>query len=621
MGHRVLQIKNYKNIGFQSKEELLLNSSTSNGEMGGLVVLIGPNNSGKTNVLSALTAMNDKNIKPFNDFDLPDFDVSSSELEVSIVYYESNETFGFNKTYSAKKSDNSFFYREQGKQQFVLKEELLSTNAKGFVTTYIQSAYNSINRNYNSINRNYNSQPDNTIINNTALSIVQNQTFKGNEEIIYKTLKAMSIHPNIGYNYVKNNINAGLSEEDMNKLIEEFNIANRKGITIESVEKDKGYSILPSIIPFNPLNFKNNQLQVSPDKLANSELYKLVFKAIDFDINDLLNTYKRVKEQNMPALLKKTCLIINEKLNDLSTQFNKLFQSNRNKYKFEITLETTSIFLTINLNDTPLHLDKQSTGFKWFFEFYFTLIARNGLKRGDIIVMDEPATNLHPSGITELRKFIKKFAESNELTFVISTHNPFFIDLDYLEEVRVVNRIGDNSVIQSKFHFVDDDENDDTDSLRPIKDALTVPRHVLVNPHTPTIFVEGITDYLYLTAFAQLLKVKDYVFLPIQGLSKKNLFELLSKIEKKPIILVDGDKAGKEIKTKAEAAKYSNIEIIMLSDIDPKFITIESLFDPLDKMEKSFNLAATFKYRVLNKGKISKTTKDNFQKLLTNITS
>src|SRR5690606_7725645 len=131
----------------------------------------------------------------------------------------------------------------------------------------------------------------------------------------------------------------------------------------------------------------------------------------------------KVKEQNMPGLLKKTAKTINIKLEELSEQFNKLFHLNKNKYTFEITLEINSIYLTLMLNETPLHLDKQSLGFKWFFEFYFTMVAKSGLNRGDIIVMDEPATNLHVSGIVELRKFIKEYAERNELTFVLSTHN------------------------------------------------------------------------------------------------------------------------------------------------------------------------------------------------------
>lgn len=614
MAHRVLKIKNFRNVGYQKEEELLLNPSTGKGEMGGLVILVGPNNSGKSNILSALTFMNDEKNKPFNQMDLPYFDLTSKELEVSMIYYDNNDVYGFNKRYSKSSSSNEYFTKINGKKTNYIQKMVLTEEAKIFAINYLSKIIRTTRTSQSYPNR----LP---IVSQIARNCVHNNSFEGYEDVIHDELENLYSNPNYNIGFIQAYSGANYTDSKVQSLIKSFKVNESNYDDISKLESINNFRILPTITTYNPLNFKNNELQVMPDNVQNSNFFKLVFNAIDYDIDIVSDSYKQSRDQSMPGILKKTNVQINEKLVNLSSQFNKLFQLNNNKYRFEITLETNNIYLTINLNDTPLNLDNQSTGFRWFFEFYFTLIAKNGLKRGDIIVMDEPATNLHPSGVTELRKFIKNFAEKNEFTFVISTHNPFFIDLNYLEEVRVVNRLGDNTVIQSKFHFVDDDENDDTDSLRPIKEALTVPRHVLVNPNTPTIFVEGITDYLYLTAFAQILKVKDYVFLPIQGLSKKNLFELLSRIEKKPILLVDGDKAGKEIKERASNPKYSNIEVITLTDIDSNFVTIESLFDPTEKMEKSFNIAATFKNRLINKGKVSKITKDNFQKLLTNLAS
>ena len=51
---RYLQIEKYRNIGLDRPETLLLNSSLDEGEQGNLVILIGENNSGKSNVLDAL---------------------------------------------------------------------------------------------------------------------------------------------------------------------------------------------------------------------------------------------------------------------------------------------------------------------------------------------------------------------------------------------------------------------------------------------------------------------------------------------------------------------------------------------------------------------------------------
>ncbi len=64
---RVLKLHQFRNLGRKSPTELLLNSSFE--KHGGLVVLVGENNVGKSNVLEALTIFNDADIKLCNEED------------------------------------------------------------------------------------------------------------------------------------------------------------------------------------------------------------------------------------------------------------------------------------------------------------------------------------------------------------------------------------------------------------------------------------------------------------------------------------------------------------------------------------------------------------------------
>ncbi|MGL2821670.1 ATP-binding protein, partial [Helicobacter pylori] len=59
---RVLKLHHFRNLGRKSPTELLLNSSFEN-KHGGLVVLVGENNVGKSNVLEALKIFNDADVK------------------------------------------------------------------------------------------------------------------------------------------------------------------------------------------------------------------------------------------------------------------------------------------------------------------------------------------------------------------------------------------------------------------------------------------------------------------------------------------------------------------------------------------------------------------------------
>ncbi len=65
---RVLKLHQFRNLGRNSPTELLLNSSFDE-KHGGLVVLVGENNVGKSNVLEALKAFNDTGIKLCNEND------------------------------------------------------------------------------------------------------------------------------------------------------------------------------------------------------------------------------------------------------------------------------------------------------------------------------------------------------------------------------------------------------------------------------------------------------------------------------------------------------------------------------------------------------------------------
>ncbi len=65
---RVLKLHQFRNLGKNSPAELLLNSSFDE-KHGGLVILVGENNVGKSNVLEALTIFNDADVKLCNEED------------------------------------------------------------------------------------------------------------------------------------------------------------------------------------------------------------------------------------------------------------------------------------------------------------------------------------------------------------------------------------------------------------------------------------------------------------------------------------------------------------------------------------------------------------------------
>ncbi|GAA7637529.1 hypothetical protein JP0138_00190 [Helicobacter pylori] len=95
-------------------------------------------------------------------------------------------------------------------------------------------------------------------------------------------------------------------------------------------------------------------------------------------------------------------------------------------------------------NQKPIILSQQSTGFQWAFNFMFGFLYNVGsnfsFNKNIIYVMDEPTAHLSVPGRREFRKILKKYAHQHNTTFVLATHDPFLVDTDHLDEIRIVEK-------------------------------------------------------------------------------------------------------------------------------------------------------------------------------------
>ncbi|GAA7510138.1 hypothetical protein ckin130_07340 [Helicobacter pylori] len=210
---------------------------------------------------------------------------------------------------------------------------------------------------------------------------------------------------------------------------------------------------------------------------------------------------------------------------------NKFYDYSKESTAYEIKLEIHDCRKSDNQNE-PIILSQQSTGFQWAFNFMFGFLYNVGshfsLNKNIIYVMDEPATHLSVPARKEFRKFLKEYAHKNHVTFVLATHDPFLVDVDHLDEIRIVEKETEGSVIKNHFNYPLNNAGKDSDALDKIKRSLGVGQHVFHNPQKHRIiFVEGITDYCYLSAFKLYFnkhnpQFKDnpipFTFLPISGL-------------------------------------------------------------------------------------------------------
>ncbi|GAA9919813.1 hypothetical protein VN0837_05590 [Helicobacter pylori] len=329
-----------------------------------------------------------------------------------------------------------------------------------------------------------------------------------------------------------------------NKL---FNIPKKY---LQKIDQESLKEIKQSKYPSNieaKGEYNNNvwQLEFFNDK--SSLLFKVNFTEILENIAEILeyNMQSRIdsliaKEFNELLAIAQDDHQDNYQLKICVRHNNKFFREKCTAY--EIKLEIYDYRKSDN--QKPIILSQQSTGFQWAFNFVFSFLYNVGsnfsFNKNIIYVMDEPAAHLSVPARKEFKKFLKEYAHKHNTTFVLATHDPFLVDTDHLDEIRIVEKEEQGSVIKNGFSYdPKEDVGNNSDALYQIKRSLGVGQHVFHNPQKHRIiFVEGITDYCYLSAFKLYFNEREFkndpisfTFLPISGL-KTNQKDMQKTIKK-----------------------------------------------------------------------------------------
>ncbi|WQZ41763.1 ATP-binding protein [Helicobacter pylori] len=432
-----------------------------------------------------------------------------------------------------------------------------------------------------------------------------------------------------------------------NKL---FNIPKKY---LQKINQESLKEIKQSKYPFNieaKGEYNNNvwQLEFFNDK--SSLLFKINFTEILENIAEILeyNMQSRIdsliaKEFNKLLAIAQDDHQDNYQLKIRVRHNNKFFREKCTAYEIKLEIHDCRK----SDNQKPIILSQQSTGFQWAFNFMFGFLYKVGsnfsFNKNIIYVMDEPAAHLSVPARKEFRKFLKEYAHKHNTTFVLATHDPFLVDTDHLDEIRIVEKETEGSAIENTFNYPLNNAGKDSDALDKIKCSFGVSQNVFHNPQKHRIiFVEGTTDYCYLSAFKLYFNEREFkndpisfTFLPISGLkdnqtNMQKTIQKLRKLDNNPIILIDDDrKDGSDPqKAKSEQFKKANeempdpITILQLSSCDENFKQIEDCFSANDKEKyaknKRMELAMAFKTRLLYSEKddvVGEETKKNFLKL------
>lgn len=260
-------------------------------------------------------------------------------------------------------------------------------------------------------------------------------------------------------------------------------------------------------------------------------------------------------------------------------------------------------------------LNRRAEGFKWTFSFIVNFAAETQkaeLKEA-ILLLDEPARNLHPAQQRGISDLLKGLAGSNQILY--ATHSPFMI-FDYTQGNLLVVEL-DKRRHLSKIYY--DYWNADDQTLIPILYGLSrglvesiVDKQIGYNSR-PVIIVETMSDCMYLNAFDRFLKDPNLSMNPLNIVPAYNKNSVLSlAIFYKnhgydTFILLDNTEESRKIATELQSNEFKSVQMIFFELAGQPRLFIEDLM-----MEDDYLYAVNQTYEVrLRKEGYATLTKDD----------
>lgn len=254
-------------------------------------------------------------------------------------------------------------------------------------------------------------------------------------------------------------------------------------------------------------------------------------------LNDLLAQDHERRQQ----LANRAGAVVTKALRDLWTDRQLKVRFNPDGQHFDTLISDSAAVYDVEIN-----LNERSLGFRWFFSFYVAFAAdtQGGDMQNAILLLDEPGLHLHAVAQQDLlRHFAQDF--SNQILF--TTHSPFMIPVDALDEVRTVNIAHDEGTT------VTNDPTGDRKTLFPLQTALgySLSQTLFIGP--ANLVVEGVTDFWYLSSVAEYLEERGelrraagMVITPAGGAQKVSyMVALLTSQQLRVVVLLDSEKESR----------------------------------------------------------------------------
>ena len=265
----------------------------------------------------------------------------------------------------------------------------------------------------------------------------------------------------------------------------------------------------------------------------------------------------------------------------LTTEFKSWWRQGDYRFRFDADGDHFRIWVSDDRRIEEVELENRSTGLQWFLSFYLVfLVESQRAHENAILLLDEPGLSLHPLAQRDLSAFFDGLTKTNQIIY--TTHSPFLVDPDRLDRVRKVYVATDGSTESSPNLRQPGSDPAHAGAAYAVYSALNLNIAESLLLGCRPIVVEGASDQHYLTMIKALLigagqvtPHRELVFPPAGGTKTLRITAgiLTGRDETLPVVLLDGDKAGKKMEAELRTSLYKGHEEKILST--DKFVDFE----------------------------------------------
>lgn len=208
----------------------------------------------------------------------------------------------------------------------------------------------------------------------------------------------------------------------------------------------------------------------------------------------------------------------------INDEFNKFYTTEKIQLEVEFDSNVAS-FSVISDNETALLLSERSNGLRWYLNMFIDAKVQGVDSSNVLYLLDEPGISLHVNAQRELLNLFSDLADKGNQV-VYTTHSPYMLDCtdEGIHRIRAVEKdsSGNTRIYKTAYDSKISMENQQ-DTLAPIINSIGMNLHDTIGPSKDklNLVVEGVSDYIYLTAMANKLglDMDKYNIIPSVGVT------------------------------------------------------------------------------------------------------